>query len=804
MISLRRKRVGILVLWLAAVSAALWVVARAQYVADLSAFLPAAPTPLQRLLVEQLRDGPASRLILVALEGGDAGARARLSAVLAARLRRAPQFTRVDNGEPLQAAATQALLFQHRYLLSDAVTTARFSAAGLDSAIEASLDELGASAGTLLKPLFPHDPTGELLHIIDELGRIPGPSTPDGVWVSADGSRTLLTVQTAAAGSDTDAQERDLDIIRSAFLEGVAGTPAQPSAVRLHLSGPGVFAVAARTHIKHAATRLSTLGALLVIGVLLAVYRSLPALALGLLPVASGALAGIASVALGFGVVHGITLGFGATLIGEAVDYSIYFFIQSCHRHERGGMTDDWRRRLWPTVRLGMFASVVGFASLLPSGFPGLAQLGLYSICGLLSAGLVTRFVLPELTPASFEIRSLESVGEWLGRCHESLRGRRRGLSIAAAVLALAALCLLYQHRATLWNRDLARLSPVPPQELAYDATLRADLGVADTLDLVVVGGADLESALQGAERAGAALQPLVDAGVLKDFDSPSRYLPSLATQAARRAALPERAVLEQRLRAAATTLELTDARLMPFVDDVEAARRGPLLGVRDLQDTSLAAGFAALTLPQPGHVSALLPLYGPRGADGSAKPIDLDRVSRALTAAGLPDTQVLDVKRESDALYLSYLDEAIRQSSSGFGLIALLMLAATRSPRRTAGIMAPLVLAVLSVAAGLAVVGVPLTLLHLVGMLLIVAVGSNYALFFDAQSAQPRAREFSLTLASLTLANACTVIGFGLLSFSQVPVLEALGETVAPGAFLALLFSAVLTRQQPTDPTGA
>jgi predicted exporter len=41
-------------------------------------------------------------------------------------------------------------------------------------------------------------------------------------------------------------------------------------------------------------------------------------------------------------------------------------------------------------------------------------------------------------------------------------------------------------------------------------------------------------------------------------------------------------------------------------------------------------------------------------------------------------------------------------------------------------------------------------------------------------------------------------VIGFGLLSFSQVPVLVALGTTVAPGAFLALLFSALLTWRAP------
>jgi predicted exporter len=82
--------------------------------------------------------------------------------------------------------------------------------------------------------------------------------------------------------------------------------------------------------------------------------------------------------------------------------------------------------------------------------------------------------------------------------------------------------------------------------------------------------------------------------------------------------------------------------------------------------------------------------------------------------------------------------------------------------------------------------------------MLLIVAVGSNYALFFDDEGTKHRDETSPLTLASLGIANLCTVIGFGLLSFSQVPVLESLGETVAPGAFLALVFSAVMTSRAP------
>jgi predicted exporter len=175
--------------------------------------------------------------------------------------------------------------------------------------------------------------------------------------------------------------------------------------------------------------------------------------------------------------------------------------------------------------------------------------------------------------------------------------------------------------------------------------------------------------------------------------------------------------------------------------------------------------------------------------------------VRAALQRGELNEVQVLDLKQESDALYASYLTEAIHLSLAGVLAIIVLLLIALRSPLRVARVLAPLLLAVLTVAAGLALSGVQLTILHLVGMLLIVAVGSNYALFFDRQANLHEAGSESLTLASLVIANASTVIGFGLLSFSQVPVLVALGTTVAPGAFLALLFAAVLARPDPAHP---
>jgi predicted exporter len=783
--------------WGAFVLVALVIVISARYTTDLSAFLPRSPTATQRLLVDQLREGIASRLILIGIEGADAAQRARLSLSMGKRLRTDPQFESVTNGEPVGLDRDREQLFNHRYLLSEAVNPAHFTATGLRDSIQETLDLLASPAGMLVKALLPRDPTGEMLHIIDQLGNERQPATVDGAWASRDGKRALMVVQTRAAGSDTDGQERAVEAVRRAFDAAVkevagaagaasgtagaggtsrAGTVGLPPA-SLEMSGPGVFSVAARATIKQQVMRLSIVSTLLITLLLLWVYRSFRALVLGLIPVASGALAGIAAVALGFGAVHGITLGFGVTLIGESVDYSIYLFIQSQQRTST----------LWPTIRLGVLTSIVGFASLLPSGFPGLAQLGLFSISGLVAAALVTRYVLPNLLPPKLDIRDLTPLGLGLAAALQRVK-TPRALLLAIPILAAIA---LYTHQGPVWNTELSALSPVSKADQALDAMLRSDIGAPDVSYLVVISGPGQESVLRAAEAVAPTLDDLVEKGVIAGFESPARYLPSMGAQRARQESLPPTSDLRANLQKALDGLPIRLDRLEPFLHDVEEARHQPLLTRKELEGTSLATGVDALLLNDGARWSALLPLRAP-----STVAIDVGRVHSAISKVALGEgveAVILDVKGEVDRLYSSYLSEVVRLSLAGFAGIVLLLLVFLRSPLRVLRVVAPLVLAVLTVAACLVLLGQRLTLLHLIGMLLIVAVGSNYALFFDRRSNDREAGSVPLTLASLVVANAATVLGFGVLGFSSVPILAALGSTVAPGAFLALLFSALL-----------
>ena len=77
--------------------------------------------------------------------------------------------------------------------------------------------------------------------------------------------------------------------------------------------------------------------------------------------------------------------------------------------------------------------------------------------------------------------------------------------------------------------------------------------------------------------------------------------------------------------------------------------------------------------------------------------------------------------------------------------------------------------------------------------LLLVVAVGSNYGLFFDR--AEGQADLEPSTVAAMGVANLTTTLGFGVLGFSTVPVLHAMGVTVGPGAVLVLLLAAMFKR---------
>jgi predicted exporter len=759
------RRVAILI-WITVIAASALFVARLQIDTDMAAFLPRSASPAQRVLVDQFRDGVVSRLVLVAIEGVPTDKSAAISKRLAGQLRGNPDFVAVENGEDSGFERDRDFLWSNRYLLSDRIESTLFTRAGLRGVLEHDLAELGSASGFLLKQTLAADPTGEMLHLIDQQqGGGAGPARHDGVWVSPDGDRTLMLLRLRAAGSDIDGAQQSLAAIRSAFAH------ADPGTARLVMTGPPVFAVAARDRIRSDATRLSALASLLVAGALLAVYRSPRVLALAFVPVVSGGLVGIATVGLAFRTIHGITLGFGATLIGEAVDYAVYLFTQTAP----DSPVERTLERIWPTLRLGVLTSICGFSAMLLSSFEGFAQLGLFTITGLAVAVCVTRWVLPGLIPARFAgVRQSQTMLRIA-----TLATGGRHLRAGVVVLAVAAAASLAAGKSNIWADDLNSLSPVSPAEQHLDQSLRRDVQAPDAAYLIVVRQTDQETALEAAERLNAALVPLIRQGAIAGLDTPTRYLPSLAAQRARQAALPAPAVLQVELDAALEGLPFQPGLFAPFVAAIGGARSGPPVSRADLDGTSLSLRLDSLLVPREDGWVAMISLRGVTAPEV---------VGQAI--ASEPSAVLVNLKVESDRLLGVYLQEGISLAGLGAAAIVLLLAANLRSLPRLIAVTASLAAAVVVTLAVLHLGG-QLSIFNLFGVLLVVAIGSNYCLFFDRQRDDPGG--MPRVLASLLLANLCTVAGFGVLALSHTPVLHDLGMPVAIGTFLSLIFATII-----------
>ena len=756
-------------LLLAALGAAL--AALVEVKTGLAEFLPPGHTRASEFLVSELRSGAASSLLLAGIEGAPAEELARISRATGAALRASGRFSFVGDGTTGLGEAEQALLFRHRYLLSPETRPETFEVPALRAKLEALLDGLRSAASPLLARFGFADPTGAFLGLAQTWLAESRVEARNGAWFAAGSdppTRALLVARTRGAGLDAEAQREAVAAFRAAFQA------AGPGEARLLLSGPGVFAAEAASAIRADVRMMTVLSGALLAAFLLWRTRSLLPLAAAAVPLGAGMLAGVAAVALFFGSVHAIALGFGSTMLGVAVDYPI--LLTTLRRP--GEDLPAAAARTGPTLRLAAAAAVAGLAAMVGSGFPGLVQLGLFAGAGLVAAALSTRWLLPFLLPRTrMEPRPLPDA---VSRPLLALAGHRLGALgvVAAAGLLLAAL------GGPRWQRDLAALSPVPPAAQALDAELRRQLGAPDVRFLVAIGPGEEAAVLRAAERLREAMAPLIARGALAGLDEPSRYLPSPGTQRARQAALPEPAALEARLREAATGLPFRANAFAPFLAAVAESRALPPLD-------------AAALASAPTIAARLSPLLsrredGWRGLAVATGVSDPSALAGAVASLRDPSVLFLDTKAETEGLLDAHARSTVLWALGGAALVLALLAAGLGGLRPALLAAAPIGGAAVVTLAVLAALGQALNLFHLASLLLLAGVAIDYSLFLGRSSGAD-AEEARRSLGAVLNCAVCTLLTFGLLAFCGTPVLHGIGLTVSVGVAAAFLLSCAL-----------
>lgn len=737
---------------------------------DMADLLPEGTTGAERFLLHEIRTGPATGVILLGVEGAAPDALARISRSMTGALVRSGLFEIVDNGgAEAFGTGAQDFLLHHRYLLAPNVTAQAFEVPALRQDFQRLFGLVQSSASPLVARYGLADPTGAFPAV---LGAWKGTSRVrllDGVWFAPYRDRALILAKMRGPGLDIDAEAEAGAAIDHAF------SAADPGTARLLATGTALFSRDAARSIRHDIDLLSIASSVVVASLLFWRFRSVWVIAVIAIPVLLGMAAAALAVQLVFGFVHGIALGFGLTMLGVTVDYPVLLVGHRKQREEAPATL----RRIGRAFTLAVLTAALGLTGMLFSAFPGLAQLGLFSVTGVLVAAAATRFLLPPLIVAADLAPVAAGTAERLLRI-ERLRAFRLP---GAAVVAIAAIYLLARGGPH-WERSLLALSPVPEAELALDQELRSEIGAPDSGQIGLVRGTSAEAVLESEEKLLPVLDKLDSEGAITGAEIAARLLPSEATQRARQAALPAPDELARRVAEAQTGLPFREDAFRPFIEDVGAARTMPPVTLADVSDEVARARLSVLLFQRGAEWFGVIAPVGVR---------DPLRVALALEAAG---ALYIDAGAAADAIVAIYTRGALRWLGIGAAVAAGVLFAGLRDPIRVLRVIAAIAAALLVTLTVLTLAGARLSLLSIVALQFVGGVGLDYALFFARRQLDEEER--ARTLRTLSICNAMTIATFCLLALCRTPLLSDIGKTVALGAAAALCFSFLFAGPRP------
>ncbi len=741
----RSSRLGILCLVCAGMLLVAWQ--RLQLSYDLGAFLPPPATPAQEVLSSRLGQGPGAQLIFVRLNNSNVAA----AADTAGRLRQVAGVARVLP-EPQAAGLSDmpAALWQHRAVLQEWPADRQ---AWRDILLN-RLDDLALADDNSSLAMLTADPALFALNALAAFSA--GVSQPR----FDQGDVQYLIVQSAVPAYDVAGQARVLSALRAML-------PAAPAA---ELFGNPVYAVDLQRMVRTEATLFSLLASILLAALMVFRYRSAYVVISVALPLAAGAVCGLLALTLLFDEVHGITLAFGFTLLGVAIDYPLHLFTHAAYRRVR--------LAVWPTLRLGVFSTLLAYGAFILSGTSGLRQLGVFGVFGITAAALSSAWLAPAAAaPAAHRTAPAEPPAL-----------RYLPALVLAAVSTLVLLNLQARH--LLFNDNLASLTPVPAAVLAADADIRRHLGVTDIRYLLAVRSGNLEQTLQATEQTSAHLQELAAAGALDSFQAVTQILPSLARQQQRRARLQAQLQLpggQNPFEQALAESDFVAGAFAPFREYWRQAGSAAPLTLEALNSSPpLAAAAGNLLYRDSRGWVSLIYLR------------NLHAVEQVRsTLHNTPKVQWIDLKSTAEAQVSAYREQLLQVLLLALAAIALLLVLAVKL-RRQLWVLGTVAAAVAAAAAVIAAWQGGLSLFDLVALTLVAGLGLDYALFYSRPDGGPDTHDRQATTAAVSMCAISSLLVFGVLSLSSIPVLSGIGSTVSTGVLAAYLL-ARFSRQQKT-----
>jgi len=594
------------------------------------------------------------------------------------------------------------------------------------------------------------------------------PAKRHSVWFSHDDTLALLLARVNINGADINQQQRVLDSVKKVFNE------INDNNLELILSGAGTFAVSARSKIKAESQNISIIAS---IGVMIFIYfafRSFWFVLLAGLPLFVAILSGVTITHLIYGDLQGITLAFGLVLIGVALDYPVHVF---SHLVASEGVKQSVKN-IWPTLRLGVVTTGMGFFALTQTSFNGIAQLGVFAISGLLAAAWFTRFILP-LFIKMWSLPEVRKMPDWLMLASNL----RTSFSLYSVVFSIALVSVLFIFFPVSWENDMAKLSPVPKQALQIERQLRKQLNAEDFSNVAVVVGETSDEVLSESESLTVFLNSLINENIISAYRAPFQILPSIEKQQIRQNLLPAKTSLEKIVGHATLNSAFKQDSFMPFIEDVTNSRSLTPLNINELNGTALGERLSSMLISDNKSWYAIIRF------------IDVaDRITleKRINDLGQPEVLFLNTKQISQIMIDNFRNEAIKLFYIGLMIIFAILALSLKNIYRLMQVSFIVSMAIVCTLLLLNITGVALSIFHLVSLLLVLGLGLDYSLFFTRAASDLAERR--RTFISIAVCFGSTALVFGMLASSSIPVLHAIGMTVLIGVIFSFIFASLFS----------
>ena len=752
-----------------------------QSTTDITAFFPEGENKEKAKLSKAMATSELSRSLVVTVEAQSTEEAVRASRsfeeLLRANSHLMAQLSFLEGGPPPNMDRALWELYHPRRLLFLAPTLEQarltLSDAGLDSAVHQLRERVESPLSTLVTRVAPEDPFLTVPLLLERFGEgLQGIAVEQQRYV-ADGRFAVLFLGTIASALDANAQRE----VMAALEQASSSLKEDYPAVRIESSGLGRFAISTQRQIQRDITRISVAS---VVGLSLlcwVLFRSFRLVYLLFLPIGMGMLFATAVSLFLFDTVHGITFAVGASLIGVCVDYVVHFYAHHLLQPAADGPRGTMRRIRWGLL-LGASTTIVGFATLAGSSFPGLRQVAVFSAFGVGGALLTSWLILPSLVPNTPRpLPMLRRVGVMLGQSVGWWRASPgRAWTAGSVGVALSAAGLLTVS----WQDSMSELTQADPELYVEDARVRARVTNFDTSKVLLALGSDAETALQVNERLPEEVKAAQKAGELAHWQGVAQLLPSSRSQTAVGSAV-QSAALAQRLPRRLEAAGFDSSMFEPYFEYLDA----PLptaLSYEDLSTSAAAPLVRSFHVSLGDQVAFTTFLQGVRDVDALA------RRTQQVPGAVLIDQSTL--MTDANRQYRTRTTELL-----GIGLCAIFftLWARYRHPRPALAALLPAILSAGLTIAALSALGLSLNLLALTALLMVVSIGVDYGVFLTevvTQATNAGGDELDATLVGLLISWLSTLFGFGLLALSQQPALRTIGVVAAVGVTCSFLLA--------------